>query len=159
MGCGDLRSPLTTAVGTRHNQYLHIHINDDKLLIIARNILILKIISSPEFDPSKEADMDYVWHIWYDATWPESTLKRFMQDIKNLLSQPLPQSIFIPESSIYLEKLKAVWSKWLSVATNFSAEEVLADRYQNIIHFECTQILIKNVLKITGPNFLSTLAP
>ena len=124
LGCGDLRSPLTTAIGASHDQYLHI--NDINLLIIARNILILKITSNPDFDPSKEADMDYVWHLWYDATWPESTLKRFMQDVKDLLNQPLPHNIFIPESSIYLKRLRAVWTEWISIQT--TAEQVLADR-------------------------------
>ena len=128
LGCGDLRNPLTTAIGAKHNQYLHIHINDNSLLIIARNILIVKIISSPEFNPSKEADMDYVWHLWYDATWPESTLKRFIKDVEEILNQPLPHNAFIPESHIYLERLKAVWTEWLSVVTMTSVETVLADR-------------------------------
>ena len=127
MGCGDLRSPLTTAIGANQNQFLHIHINDISLLIIARNILIIKIISSPEFEPNKEADLEYVWHLWYDATWPESTFKRFIKDTEELLSQPLPHNIFIPESST-LKGLRAVWTEWLSIRAN--VEDVLADRYK-----------------------------
>ena len=96
---------------------------------MARNILILKIISSPEFDPSTRVDLDYLWHLWYDATWPESTLKRFIEDVKRILDQPLPHNIFLPESSIYLEKLKAVWKDWLSLVQTTSVEDVLADRY------------------------------
>ena len=103
-------------------------INDHNLLIMARNILILKIISSPEFDPSTRVDLDYLWHLWYDATWPESTLKRFIKDTKSLLNQPLPHNIFIPESSIYLERLRAIWAEWLSVVTTKSADDVLSDR-------------------------------
>ena len=127
--CGDLRSPLTTAISTSHqNQYLHIHINNHNLIIIARHILILKIISSPEFDPSNAADFDYLWHVWYDATWPETTLKRFLKDVKNLLDQPLPHNIFIPESSSTLEALKAVWTQWLSIVMKITVDDVLADR-------------------------------
>ena len=72
--------------------------------------------------------MDYVWHLWYDATWPESTLKRFQEDVKDLLNQPLPHNIFIPDSNA-LAGLKAVWTEWLAIATTASVEDVLADRY------------------------------
>ena len=128
LGCGDLRSPLLTAVGTNHNQYLHIHINDGSLLNIARNILLVKIISSPDYDPSKEADMNYIWDLWYNATWPEITLKRFMQDTKDLLNQPLPHNTFVPESSIYLEKLRAIWAEWLTMVLKIFVKDVLANR-------------------------------
>ena len=133
LGCGDLRNPLTTAIGTSNpNQYLHIHINDENLLIIARNILIIKIISSAKFDPSKKADLKYVWNLWYDATWSETTLKRFIEDTKDLLSQPLPHNIFIPES-IALKRLKAVWTEWLSIVKKTSVDDVLADRYKFVL--------------------------
>ena len=133
LGCGDLRNSLTTAIGTSNpNQYLHIHINDENLLIIARNILIIKIISSAKFDPSKEADLKYVWNLWYDATWSETTLKRFIEDTKDLLSQPLPHNIFIPES-IALKRLKAVWTEWLSIVKKTSVDDVLADRYKFVL--------------------------
>ena len=132
MGCGDLRDPLTTAIGARQNQFLHIHINDINLAIIARNILILKIASGPEFDPNKEEDVNYLWHLWYDVTWPETTLKRFLKDVKDLLDKPLPYNTFIPECNIYLEKLKAVWTDWLSFVKNIPIEDVLADRYRKM---------------------------
>ena len=123
-----MRSPLTTAIGASHNQFLHIHINDISLPIIARNILILKIICSPEFDPKMEIDFDYLWHLWYDATWSETTLKRFLKDVKELLEQPLPHNIFIPESSIYLKELRAVWTDWLYLVKKISVADLIADR-------------------------------
>ena len=145
LGCGDLRSPLATAIGAKKNQYLHIHINDNNLVVIARNILILKIMSTPEFNPNKKADLDYLWHLWYDATWPESTLKRFMQDIKDLLDQPLPQSIFIPESHIHIERLRNLWTEWLSLVQTTSVEQVLSERYgtltKSILNISCSSCL------------------
>ena len=140
LGCGDLKNAFTTASDINPNQYLHIHINDNNLLIMARDILILKIVTSLEYDTSKEADVDYVWHLWYDATWPQSTHKRFMKDVQDLLSQPLPHNIFIPESSIYLERLKVIWTEWLSFAM-ISPQAVRADRYYinvtklSVLHF------------------------
>ena len=127
MGCGDLRNPLATIIGTNPNQYLHIHINDISLLVIARNILILKIVSNDKFDLKKEADMSYIWDLWYNATWPQSTLKRFVADVEDLLHNSLPHNIFIPEST-YHDGLKAVWSEWVLIAKATSLDRILADR-------------------------------
>ena len=75
LGCNDLKKPLTTAIGTRLIPNLHIHVNDSSMTIIARNILLTNIVSSLDFNPDNEGDMAYIWDIWYNATWPESTLK------------------------------------------------------------------------------------
>lgn len=136
MGCGDLRNPLTTLSagggiknqGGQYFQNLNIHINDTSLAVIARNILILKIISCPNFDLSNDNDMDYVWDIWYNATFTLSTTKRFTEDVKSLLDNPLPTNIIIPKSS-YLEELKTIWIEWLSRIKSTSVAHVLAERY------------------------------
>ena len=145
-----------TASGIKNNQYLHIHINDENLVIIAREILIVKIISSPEFDPSKDSDINYVWHLWYDATWPEATLKRFIKDTKDLLNQSLPYNIFIPESSIHLGRLRDVWTKWLSIVQTISVSEVLADRYNIFYQIKSLQHIFKFIFKFPtkGPALL-----
>ena len=120
-------NPLTTAIGTGPNQYLHIHINDSSLPIIARNILILKVISKQNFAPENIVDIGYVWDLWYHATWSESTKKRFVKDIKDLLNKPLPPNIIIPDSS-FQEQLKNVWAEWLTMVTTFSVDDTLANR-------------------------------
>lgn len=124
----------TTAVGDKHpaSQYyknLDIHINDASLPVIARNILILKIISCPKFDPNDEDDMDYVWDIWYNTIFSRSTTKRFTEDVKSLLDNPLPANSIIPKSS-YLEELKNVWVEWISRLKSSSVDHVLAERYK-----------------------------
>ena len=127
MGCGDLRNPLTTSVGggiVKHQVDQNIHINDASLSVIARNILILKIISSSQFDPNDDDDMDYVWDIWYNATFTHSTTKRFTEDVRSLLDDPLPTNSIIPKSS-YLEELKAIWIEWLSRLESASVDHVL----------------------------------
>jgi len=131
LGCGDLRNPLTTSVGggiVKHKVDQHIHINDASLSVIARNILIMKIISCPKFDPNKGDDMDYVWDIWYNATFTHSTTKRFTEDVESLLDSPLPTNITILKSS-YLEELKSIWNEWLSKLRSSSVEQLLAERY------------------------------
>ena len=132
MGCGDLMNPLTTAINSSPAQKLEIHVNDSSLPIIARNILIVKIISAQHFEPSSERDMDYLWDVWYNATWPETTLKRFIEDVKSLLNGPAPANTFIPEGS-HQEALKKVWSQWLAMIESTTVESVLADRYKKYI--------------------------
>ena len=127
LGCGDLMDPLTTAVGAAHNLNMSIHINDNSLVIIARNILTLKIITSQQFSPESGEDMGYVWDLWYNAAWPESTCKRFKEDVKGLLDNPLPDNIVIPDGS-YLEEVKQVWSNWLATIETVTVDDVLADR-------------------------------
>ena len=127
LGCNDLRKPLTTAIGTRHIPNLHIHVNDSSMTIIARNILLTNIISSLDFNPDNEGDMAYIWDIWYNATWPESTLKRFLNDVENLLNEPLPANIIISDSQ-HLEALQSVWTEWLTFIHSSSIEDILAQR-------------------------------
>jgi hypothetical protein len=39
-------------------------INDDTALSLARNVLLLSIVSSPEFDPNDVENIQYLWDIW-----------------------------------------------------------------------------------------------
>ena len=115
LGCGDLMNPLTTATGScKKIKNLQIHINDGSLPVIARNILVLKIVSSNKFSPENVRDMEYLWDIWYNRSWLDSTLKRFVEDIKSLLDQPLPDEIIISNNSSHLFALKEIWTWWLS---------------------------------------------
>ena len=121
-------NPLTTiGNGSFPNQNLHIHINDSSLAVVARNILILKIISSQDFDPNNTADMSYTWDLWYNTIWPESTLERFMKGIKSLLDEPLPGNIILADTS-QEEKLNSIWRTWIT-NIDASVDGVLAKRY------------------------------
>ena len=67
---------------TSHLKHLHIHLNDNNPLVLARNILILKVISDEKFDPDNTDDLASLWDLWYNLEWPESTEKRFMKAVK-----------------------------------------------------------------------------
>ena len=99
---------------TNHLKNLYIHLNDKNSAVLARNILILKVISDEDFDTAKDDDIAFLWDLWYNLEWPESTEKRFTQTIKKLLAGALPGNVSIPNSS-HLEHLMDVWSSWLSV--------------------------------------------
>ena len=128
LGGGDLRNPLLTAIGCdEYSRDLQIHVNDSNLTIIARNILLLKIICSQNFDPNNEGDINYIFNIWYNATWPDSTLKRFVEDTKSLLNDPLPEGITIPQTA-HQEELREIWSLWLTKVGTTSVTDFLCDR-------------------------------
>ena len=86
-------------------------------------------ISSSNFDPSNTSDLNYIFDVINNATWPESTQKRFKQDVENLLLNlpHLPQNITIPES--VHEELKDLSTGWLTMMESVSVDHVLADRY------------------------------
>ena len=124
MGSGDLRNALKTAGNRKNIENLDIHLNDVNPSVVARNILILKIISADDFDIQNEEDISFLWDIWYNAEWPESTRKRFESVLKELLDNNLPDNVVIPKSS-YLRTLKTVWSAWISIIAKSNSESEL----------------------------------
>lgn len=115
LGCGDLRNAFQ-ATTTENAKHVHIHLNDALPAILARNIVVLKIISANDFNPYDIGDFAFIWDVWYNAEWSEITQKRFLLVLNDLLNETLPQNILIPKAS-HLEKLKEVWSSWHSTAS------------------------------------------
>ena len=84
---------------------------------MAQNILILKIITSHDFDTKKE-DVTFLWDVWYNVDWSEQTQRRFKLVLKELLDSNLPENVTIVKET-HLEKLRTVWlSWWLSACLN-----------------------------------------
>lgn len=99
---------------------------------MARNILMLKIISARDFNPEKDEDLNFLWDIWYNATWPEITRKRFLGVLKDLVNEKLPQNVIIPEGN-HFQSVKKIWSAWRkSISEN---------------HFESTTIFANILLE------------
>ena len=112
LGCFDLRNPLTAIISSPADWKLDIHITDANLPTFARNVAMLKIITSKTFDPSKENDFQYLWDVWCNATWSESTEKRFLQDISSLERQKFQEGPVILDASSQ-KKVKELWSGWM----------------------------------------------
>ena len=117
LGCVDLRGALQAAVDIEHQKprSLHIHLNDVNPSVLARNILLLKVISAPDFNPNCEQDIAFLWDVWYNAEWPETTRARFQHIVKDLLDGKLAD-VCIHESS-QLQSLKNVWDTWSSISS------------------------------------------
>jgi hypothetical protein len=124
LGSGDLRNTLKTAGNRKYIANLDIHLNDVNPSVVARNILILKIISEDGFDIQNEEDVSFLWDLWYNAEWPESTRKRFELVLKEILDNNLPDNVVIPKSSSLIT-LKTVWSKWISIISKRESESNL----------------------------------
>ncbi len=115
MGCGDLRNTLK-AIATENINNLHIHVNDFCSPVLARNMVILKIISANAFNPDNEEDFALLWDFWYNLEWPETTQRRIIEILKDLVDGVWPLNVFVPCPG-HLESLKEIWRSWLSIST------------------------------------------
>jgi hypothetical protein len=103
---------------------MQIHLNDLNPSVVARNIIILKIISAPDFNPEDDEDFAFLWDVWYNLEWPEVTRKRFQGILKDLLNGVFPENVSVPKTS-QSEILKKVWSTWLSVSSKTEFEAII----------------------------------
>ncbi len=125
MGCGDVRNALQATSLAHHNfKSLHIHLNDIDPSIIARNIVLLKIMSASDFNPNDEEDISFLWEFWYNLEWPDETRKRVQKVLKELLDDSLPENIIISKSN-QLQCLREVWKDWYSTIVTVNNETEL----------------------------------
>ena len=118
-----MRSTLLATTHANAKNFL-IHLNDSNPSILARNILILKILSDMSFNPNKEEDLSFLWDVWYNAEWLEVTKKRFLVILNDILAGRLPDNVFVPDA-YQLEHLKEVWSSWLVLCSKEESELTL----------------------------------
>ena len=90
----------TAAIDPKNGLYLDFHLNDINPSVVARNILMLQIISAQDFDTDNEEDIAFMWDLWYNAQWPESSRRRFKIALKKLMDGMLPKRISSCGSSL-----------------------------------------------------------
>jgi hypothetical protein len=122
LGCVDLRNTFQ-ATTSNNPQHLEIHLNDVHPSVLARHIIILKIVSASDFNPDNDEDFGFLWDVWYNVDWPEETRKRFISVVKELTNEKLPDNVSIPNKS-HLDKLKSLWSNWHSVSSKNKPDSV-----------------------------------
>ena len=89
---------------------------------MARNIVMLKILSASDFNPDDQEDLSFLWDVWYNAEWPEITRKRFKEALKQLLDGSMPENVVMTNSNQF-QILREVWTSWYSsIATNDHSE-------------------------------------
>lgn len=92
---------------------LHIYLNDCDPLVVARNAVLLQIVSAPSFNPDNENDFDFFWDVCYNARWPTKTLKRFKRVLKQLLRGDVYENIVIEQGNV--EQIVSIWRSWLNI--------------------------------------------
>jgi hypothetical protein len=122
LGCVDLRNTFQ-ATTSKNPLNLEIHLNDVHPSVLARHIIILKIVSASDFNPDNDEDFGFLWDVWYNIDWTEKTRKRFLSVVKQLMNEKLPDNVSIPNKS-HLEKLKSLWSNWHSVSSKNKTDSV-----------------------------------
>ena len=115
LGCGDLRNTFQ-ATTTKNPRNLEIHLNYFHPSFLARNVIILKIVSSPDFNLVDNEDFGFLWDVWFNMDWPDKTRKRFLSVLKELIDEILPDNVSIPNNS-HLKKLTNLWNSWYLVSS------------------------------------------
>lgn len=116
---GDLKKILEAKAP--NNNLMHTHLMSKDTNFLACHVLMLKIISAQDFNPENPADLNFLWDVRYNLDWPESTTKRFLILLKELLDGTLPTNVCIPQPS-HLQSLWAVWSAWYSTASKSKSQ-------------------------------------
>lgn len=93
---------------------LGVHLNSTSLLCLARNILMLKVISSAEFNAEDSTDLNYLWDLWYNAAWSKSTVDRFLVDVQELIDIIMTKHDFNTLEAKKKIELKEIFQGWIT---------------------------------------------
>jgi hypothetical protein len=141
LGSGDLRNVLVTV--SQSSEAYHkfdIHLSDSCECVTARNFLIAHILLSEAFDPTITADIQYLWNIWYGCQWNETTRKRFINDVENVLAcnWSNPHSSVILHEDPSNECVKRILNHWLTLVSTMTTDfvnKIVEQRYSKYCFF------------------------
>jgi len=100
--------------------------NDLSKQVVARNILFLKIVLNPEFDPENSDDLHYFWDVWYNTQWSDATRQRFVKEILQIRQGLLPECVTLVKCH-----LSDIWDSWISCTSDMTPllfETILKER-------------------------------
>ena len=96
---------------------LHFHMCDFDLAVLARNAVLLEIIT--EIDPSFDSDMQFIWNVWYNLGLTEIQHQRLCKILDRLCENPFkPRSMSNIDKESTLSKLKGIWLQWRKVGSS-----------------------------------------
>lgn len=90
-----------------------------------------------DFKPSEPCNVQYLWDIWYGYQWNETTRKRFVKDLKTIISHRRwnNPALVLPQPKAF-EHLKSIFKLWLGTACNMppaKIKEALNKRYTTLL--------------------------
>jgi len=134
MDSGDIFKALQSA-GGHHSQnqgiIIQLHLIDSCPINLARNILLLKILSSSSFSPEEDEDwINFLLNVWYGSLWTAGTKQLFEIEVRELLDGNFPTCMEpLPIGS--LDILKTIWTGWLKLTEPVNVVEDQLIRYTN----------------------------
>ena len=122
-----MRNAFHTAALQSHTNLknLNIHLNDNYESIIARNVLITQIVTNKEFNAANPDDLQYVWDVWYSTQWNDTTAKRLLKDVEQLLAGQWRSNRFIVITDADIGILEKTWSYWRETVSTMNADTFL----------------------------------
>ena len=127
---------------------LEIHLSDSCDINTARNFLLLQVIFCDSFEASRQNDIDYLFEVWYGSQWTDVTRKRFVSDVRLLLSKELSSTSIIPNGANFEARLKTILRSWLHTASSMTVSqtsEIVQQRYYYflfVMYFTIFMIII-----------------
>eukprot|EP00884_Botryococcus_braunii_P019942 jgi/Botrbrau1/6631/Bobra.104_2s0018.1 len=119
LGCGDIRNLLWTAKDP--SSLIHFHINDNNNAVLARNLILLHILE--HLDLESNADLHYLWDVWYNIYWDAATTERFTKDVQEVLECGVLDGVSHARKNCYhyniedralATQLREIFKWWLS---------------------------------------------
>jgi hypothetical protein len=113
---------------------LNIHLNDNYECVIARNVLITQIVTNKEFSASNQDDLQYIWDVWYSTQWNDTTAKRFLKDVNQLLAGQWKSNSSIVITDADISILEKTWSHWKETVSAMNADtfsSIMLQRYEH----------------------------
>ena len=94
LGCSDLLNALTTIASKVDDGccLMAIHLSHPSILTFARNVVILKVVSAPLFNVDNANDLSYLWDLWYNVAWPQTTLEIDLSKMLKVLLKKVYQN-------------------------------------------------------------------
>ena len=134
VGCGDIRNPLTTLKMLKKNQKVHLFFNDISIVTLARDILLLTMLTFNYDDhhgEDKSTLYDVVISIWGDLLLTSKA--------KLLLNKTIKQLLTLKSFPIYLNITNDTWKSccmhwkvWLTKNDSKSTKELVKIRQSKI---------------------------
>src|SRR6218665_537561 len=125
LGLGDVRHVMKTVAGLSQRppssagqvKEIHFHLNDDDQDVIARDIILLEILS--KLDPESKSDAEFLWSVWYNAFLVKKDFTRLKAILEDLIdkysnSGRVRERICNFGDKQSLKSVLKTWNSWLN---------------------------------------------
>jgi len=160
LACGDLRNTLSTVselslrTSLHRPRSVHFHLNDYDPSIVARNAIIIEIVT--QINPDVPGDVDFLWDVWYNMTLSEPHHDRLRQVISSLAERKFDgdDGVFNFQNTKSQQECHDIWKDWMDL--DLDVKQVKEERNQLIK----TKISIEQIIEYTmlqiGSGILTT---